>query len=181
MNWDRVTHICLSELCHHHWFRKWLVASFMPSHYLNQCSDIVDWTPRNNLQWNLGRNSSIFIQESVFGNVVCKMASILSRPQCVKTLRPELNSYHVAATISYALSWKKCVPLWFKFRWILIPSGLLDKKSTLVQVMVLPEQATNYYVNQCWPRCLTPCGVSRPLWMNTLRPRQMVAILQTTF
>ena len=83
-----------------------------------------------------------------------------------KTLRPKPNSCHIAATISYALSWKKCVPLWLKFRWILIPSGLLDKKSTSVQVMVLPEQATNYYLNQCWPRCLMP------LWMNTLRPRQ---------
>ena len=30
------------------------------------------------------RNSYIFIQENAFENVVCKMAAILSRPQCVK-------------------------------------------------------------------------------------------------
>ena len=32
------------------------------------------------------RNSYIFIQENAFQNVVCEMASILSRPQCVKPL-----------------------------------------------------------------------------------------------
>ena len=55
-----------------------------PSHYLSQCSNIVNWTLRNKLQWNLNRNSYSFIQENVFENVVCKMASISSRPQCVK-------------------------------------------------------------------------------------------------
>ena len=31
------------------------------------------------LQWNLNQNSSIFIQENAFENVICKMAAILSR------------------------------------------------------------------------------------------------------
>ena len=43
-----------------------------------------DWTLRNKLQWNFNRNSNIFIQEHTFENVVCEMACILSRPQCVK-------------------------------------------------------------------------------------------------
>ena len=55
-----------------------------PSHFLNQCWNIVNWTLVNNLQWNFNRNSSIFIQENAFENVVCKIASISSRPQCVK-------------------------------------------------------------------------------------------------
>ena len=38
---------------------------------------------RNKLQWNLKQNSCIFIQENAFENVVCEMASILFRPQCV--------------------------------------------------------------------------------------------------
>ena len=38
---------------------------------------------RNKLQWNFDQYSNIFIQENVFENVVCEMASILSRPQCV--------------------------------------------------------------------------------------------------
>ena len=44
---------------------------------------IVNWTPRNKLQWNVNRNSYIFIQGNPFENVVWKMAAILSRPQCV--------------------------------------------------------------------------------------------------
>ena len=51
---------------------------------MNQCWNIVHWTPRNKLQWNVNRNSYIFIQENPFANVVWKMVAMLSRPQCVK-------------------------------------------------------------------------------------------------
>ena len=78
-----MTHICVVEL-DHHWFRQWLVTCSAPSHYLNQCWNIVNWTFSNKLQWNFNQNSTIFIQDIVFKNVVCKMASILSRPQWVK-------------------------------------------------------------------------------------------------
>ena len=76
-----MTHIC--QLTDHHWFRWWLVAWLAPSHYLNQCWNIVNWTFRNKLQWNLNWNLCIFIQENPFENVVWKMAAILSWPQCV--------------------------------------------------------------------------------------------------
>ena len=55
-----------------------------PSHYLNQWWNIGSWTLGNKLQWNLYRNLYIFIQENAFENVVMKLSSILSRPQCVK-------------------------------------------------------------------------------------------------
>ena len=64
----------------------WLVAYSAPSHYLNQCWNIVNWTIRNKLKWNLNRNSNIFIQEKVFECVVWEMAAILSRPQWVKNI-----------------------------------------------------------------------------------------------
>ena len=57
----------------------------MPSHYLNQCWNIVNWTPRNKLQWNINENSNIFIQNNAFENAVCKMTAILSWPQCDNT------------------------------------------------------------------------------------------------
>ena len=60
-HWGRMTHICVSKLGHH-WLRYWLVAWTAPSHYLNQCCNIVDKTLRNKLQWNFNRYSSIFIQ-----------------------------------------------------------------------------------------------------------------------
>ena len=50
-----------------------------PSHYLNQCWLIVNWTLRNKLQWNSSRNTKFFIHENAFENVVCEMVAILSR------------------------------------------------------------------------------------------------------
>ena len=66
-----VAHICVSEMGPH-WFRKWLVVSSAPSHYLNQCWFIVDWTPGNKFQSNSSRNSIIFIQENASQIVVCQ-------------------------------------------------------------------------------------------------------------
>ena len=48
-HWGRVTHICVTNLGHQ-WFRWWLVACSAPSHYLKQCSIIVNWTLRNKFQ-----------------------------------------------------------------------------------------------------------------------------------
>ena len=74
--WGRVTHICVGNLT--------IIGSDNETkHYLNECRNIVNWTLRNKVQWNFNRNSNIFIQENAFQNVVCEMASILSRPQCV--------------------------------------------------------------------------------------------------
>ena len=56
-----------------------------PSHYPNQCWNIVNWTLRNKLQWNFNRNYNIFIQENTFESVICKTAAILSRPQYIET------------------------------------------------------------------------------------------------
>ena len=60
---------------------------------LVQCWNIVNWTLRNKLQWNLNRNSYIFIRENAFKNVVWKKVAILSRPQCVKGLEPVLEGW----------------------------------------------------------------------------------------
>ena len=56
--------------------RQWIgsaLVQIMPSHYLNQCWVIVNWTVRNKLvkQWNLNRNFIIFIKENALENVVC--------------------------------------------------------------------------------------------------------------
>ena len=37
------------------------------------------------LQWNVDQNSNIIIQENTFDNVVCKKATILSKPHCTST------------------------------------------------------------------------------------------------
>ena len=51
-------------------YRARLVAWPAPSHYLNQCWNIVNWTLSDKLQWNLKRNSNIFIQE-VWKQIFC--------------------------------------------------------------------------------------------------------------
>ena len=62
------------------------------------------------------------------------------------------------------------VPYEIALRWM--PLDLTDDKSTLVQVMAWCCQATSHYLSQCWPRSMSPNGVTRPQWVNTLRPRQ---------
>ena len=70
----------------HHWFRWWLVAWPAPSHYLKQYWNNVNWTTRNKFQWNFNQNTTIFIKENAFENVVCKVSTIFTRPQCLKTI-----------------------------------------------------------------------------------------------
>ena len=58
-----------------------------PSHHLNQCWNIVNWTIRNKLKWNFNLNSNIFIQRNTFESVVCEMVAISSWSQCVNEWR----------------------------------------------------------------------------------------------
>ena len=50
-----------------------------PSHYLNQCWHIVNWSLGNKLQWNSNQNSNIFIHENTFENVIWALVAILSQ------------------------------------------------------------------------------------------------------
>ena len=56
-----------------------------PSHYLNLCRFIVNWILTNKLQWIFSQNTQLFIHEYASENIVCKMATILSRERWVKT------------------------------------------------------------------------------------------------
>ena len=49
-------------------------------------------------------------------------------------------------------------------RWM--PQDLTNDKSTLVQVMAWCRQATSHYLTQCWPRSMSPNGVTRSQWVN---------------
>ena len=50
-----------------------------PSHYLNRCWVIVNWTRRNKLQWNFNQNTKFFTQENASENIICNIVVILSR------------------------------------------------------------------------------------------------------
>ena len=49
-------------------------------------------------------------------------------------------------------------------RWMSL--DLTDDKLTLVQVMAWCLMAPSHYLSQCWPRSLSPYGVTRPQWVN---------------
>ena len=49
-------------------------------------------------------------------------------------------------------------------RWM--PQHWTDDKSTLVQVMACCHQATSHYLSQCWPRSISPRGITRPQCVN---------------
>ena len=71
--------------------------------------------------------------------------------------------------------------LYVIFKWILVIDGwgisfeialiwmsldFTNDQSTLVQVMAWCRQATSHYLSQCWPRSLSPYGVTRSEWVN---------------
>ena len=47
-----------------------------------------------------------------------------------------------------------------------MPQNLTDEKSTLVEVMAWCCQATSHYLSHCWPRSMSPYGITRPQWVN---------------
>ena len=79
----------------------------VPSHYLNQCWLIVNWTPENSFHWNINQSKTNSIQENVLEDVVWKTAVILFLPQRVKSLwynlchplRLKLSSPHHVLTV----------------------------------------------------------------------------------
>ena len=77
----QVLHICVSE-SGQHWL--WLVAYSGPSHYLNQCWIIVNWTLMNKIQLNFNQNTKFFSHENASENIVCEIVAILSRCKWVK-------------------------------------------------------------------------------------------------
>ena len=80
-HWDQVTHICVSKLTIIG-SENGLTPRRCQRHYLKQNAAI--WLIRNKFQWNLKRNSHIFIQQNAFEHIVCEMAAILSQAQCFK-------------------------------------------------------------------------------------------------
>ena len=72
----------------------------------------------------------------------------VTRPQWVNSLAPGWFERFFFISCETALKW--------------LSLDLTDDKSTLVQVMAWCHQATSHYLNQCWPRFLTPYGVTRP-------------------
>ena len=106
-HWGHLTRMCVIKLGHY-WFSQWPIPYAMPSHFQNQCWLIFNWIHRYTFQWSLNQTTLVFIQENTFQNVLCKMADILSRPQCVKrnmiyyTISPYIHMYATYHHILFA-------------------------------------------------------------------------------
>ena len=87
-------------------------------------------------------------------------------PQWVNSLAPgkfEWNfRYLIFQIISVIDGWSISCELALKWMWL----NFTDDKSTLVQVMAWCRLATSHYLSQCWPKSLSPYGVTRPQWVN---------------
>ena len=89
-------------------------------------------------------------------------------------LRPPFNSL-VLGRLQWHFRWvifmlilvidDWCISCEIAVRWMSL--DLTDDKSTLVQVMAWCRQATSHYLNQCWPRSVSPYGVIKPQWVKS--------------
>ena len=92
----RATHICVSNVTV-------ISTDKVTSPYLNEWRDIVDLNVRNKLK------KYVFIQENE--NVACEMTAIVSRPQCIDTVRLDQNGKN---KLSITFSIRQYMVLWFQ-------------------------------------------------------------------
>ena len=106
-----------------------------------------DWWPRR-LLWNCPKINSLTPRkfESNFRHAILKHTLVI-------------GGWGISCEIA---------PIWISLHFA-------DDQSSLVQVMAWCRQATSHYPSQCWPRSLSPYGVTRPQWVNTLPPQQLMA------
>ena len=105
-----------------------------PGHYLNQCWNIVNWTLENKLQWNFKWNSNIFIQEMRF-KMSWETSAILTRPQCVNSLRLRQNGRHFPDDNFKYIFLNENVWISIKISPKFVPKGPINNIPALVEIM----------------------------------------------
>ena len=79
-----VTCIIIISKQGHHWFRWWLITCLAPSHYLTQCCLFSIRLLKNKLQWNLNKDSDIFIIKNMCLKMYARRWPICLAPnECV--------------------------------------------------------------------------------------------------
>ena len=134
------------------------VNSMRPSYaYMRQQNNnhwyIVNSNLRNKHQWNLKRNSCIFIPENAFENGVCEMASILFRPQCVKLVdgKPSMTQsmYATLTELYVPCTFGKAKTIFYTRDSIVKGQNIMQNLETRVgNARVLHE--CSYYSHVCW-------------------------------
>ena len=96
---------------------------------------IINWTPRNELQWNFNQNLKFFIEENAFEIVVCQNGGHFPRPQCVKInwgVNKVANWWGFVDNIPKCVFWKNTICIWTQISPIFVPRGPIGNRSTLV-------------------------------------------------
>ena len=97
-------------------------------------------------QWRSYRTSAKWINSLAAGRPGCHFKTAI---------------FNLVLLIGFFRSSNDYAPRWMQW-------DLMDDKSTSVQVMAWCRQATSHYLSQCWPSSMSPYGVTRPQWVNTL-------------
>ena len=101
----------------------------------------------------------------------CRTTSMMTKIYNINSLAPGRFEQNFRSLIFKLISvndgWG--IPCKIALRWM--PLDLTDDKSTLVQVMAWCCQATSHYLSQCWPWLMSPYGITRPQWVNNIRPQ----------
>ena len=153
----------------------------MPSHDLNQCWNIVNWTFRNKLQWTLNWNLYIFIKKNALENVTCKMAAILCRPQCVKAQAWRNNYINNFMLIQWLIHAMNIILLRIRhfqmgfLQWkytninrnfIEVPRVLINNIPALVQIMAWHRAGDKPLSEPMMVSLLMHICVARPQWVK---------------
>ena len=123
---------------------------------------------------NLGRSSEHF--RIIVGIPILLKRRILGNrgPGCIGCTKPVLTDTKINSLAPRKFEWNFRLVIYKKVLvingWglscemalIWMPLDFTDDKSTLVHVMAWCRRATSHYVSQCWPRSLSPYGLTRP-------------------
>ena len=161
-------------------------STYYPS--LSKNSDVkprISHCDSQNLQYKSHPEFWLFHRQIFKTSLYYKPRLILETRRYVASLRAIL--LWVPRLLFCTTSWNvilfnSLAPRRFRFKWVIfkltlvnggwgtsneialrwMPLEITDDKSTLVQVMAWCRQATSHYLSQCWPRPMSPYGVSRP-------------------
>ena len=134
-----------------------------PSHYLSQCwpSSMSPYSITN-AQW-----------------VNC--SSSANTWQTINTLRPRQNGRHLADDILKCVFFNENAWIWLKISLKFVPMVRINNIPALVQLMAWRRSGDKPLSEPMMVSLLTHICVTRPQWVNTLRPRQNCCLFPDIF
>ena len=114
---------------------------------------------------NLNRNTKLAINENTFENLVCEMATMVSRERWVSTLRPRQNGRRFADDTFKRIFLNENVRLSIKISLKFLPKGPINNPA-LVQIMAWRRPGDKPLSEPMMVRLLTHICVTRPQRVN---------------